>query len=396
MSRVVLGVSLAFLLLFSYLTAIRPAFALAYALGILFLLAWAWPRFALRGIQVERNLNPGTPTVGESFEERFTVRKGTWAPIPWLEVRDLSHLRDYQPGRVIALGREAASWMAQGVYRQRGWVSFGPTRVRSSEPFGLFSHETKISDRRQVLVYPRVRPLPELLMPAAQHAGTAQRFGNWADYPPETGGVRDYVVGDSFGRIHWPLSTKHNRLMSKTFEQPLTADTWIVLDLDRKVHHGEGEESTVEYAVSLAASVALQIHGRGRRVGLIANDARGTLLEPHRAVRQDRVILDYLAVAQADSNTDLATALSWEKIRRLPRRAIVVITPDPNAAWVNVLQAIRGRATSLIVFYVDASSFGGPDQTLGLDLGGDVDLYVVRKGDDFGRLMRTRDAVRLA
>jgi hypothetical protein len=33
---------------------------------------------------------------------------------------------------------------------------------------------------------------------------------------------------------------------------------------------------------------------------------------------------------------------------------------------------------------------------LGLDLGGDVDLYVVRKGDDFGRLMRTRDAVRLA
>src|SRR5581483_5447790 len=122
------------------------------------------------------------------------------------------------------------------------------------------------------------------------------------------------------------------------------------LDLDRKVHFGEGEESTSEYAISLAASVALQIHGRGRRVGLIANDARGTLLEPHRAVRQDRVILDYLAVAQADSSTDLATALSWEKVRRLPRRAIAVITPDPSAAWVNVLQAIRGRGTSLIVF----------------------------------------------
>lgn len=396
MSRVVLGVSLALLLLFAYLTAIRPAFALAYALGVLFLLALAWPRLALRGLRVERTLDAGIPTVGERFEERFEIRKGTWVPAPWLEVRDLSHLRDYQPGRVVALGRDRATWTAEGVYHQRGWVSFGPTRIRSTEPFGLFSHEVRISDRRQVLVYPRVRPLPELLMPAAQHAGTAQRFGNWADYPPETGGVRDYVDGDSFGRIHWPLSTKHNRLMSKTFEQPLTADIWIVLDLDRKVHHGEGEESTAEYAISLAASVALQIHGRGRRVGLIANDAKGTLLEPHRAVRQDRVILDYLAVAQADSATDLATALSWEKVRRLPRRAIAVITPDPSAAWVNVLQAIRGRGTSLIVFYVDASSFGGPEQTLGLDLGSDVDLYVVRKGDDFSRLMRTRDAVRLA
>ena len=396
MSRVVLGLSLLFLLLFAYLTAIRPAFALAYALGVLFLLAMLWPRLALRKVELTRTLDAGTPTVGESFEETFSVRRGTWVPAPWVEVRDLSNIRDYHAGRVVALGRDAVTWTAQGVYRQRGWINFGPTRVRATEPFGLFTHEVRISDRRQVLVYPRVRPLPELLMPAAQHAGTAQRFGNWADYPPETGGVRDYTPGDSFGRIHWPLSMKHDQLMSKTFEQPLTADIWIVLDLNRGVHAGEGEESTVEYSVSLAASVALQIHSRGRRVGLIANDARGTLLEPHRAVRQDRVILDYLAVAQADSTTDLATALSWEKIRRLPRRAIAVVTSDPSPGWVNVLQAIRGRGTALIVFYVDASSFGGPERTLGLDLGSDVDLYVVRKGDDFGRLMRSRDAVRLA
>lgn len=395
MSRIILGLSLFVLLLFAYLTAIRPAFALAYALGLLFVLAALWPRLALRRLQLTRSPSAGSPTVGEPFEERFAVRRGTWVPAPWVEVRDLSTIRGYQPGRVVALGREEVAWTAQGVYRQRGWISFGPTQVRATEPFGLFSAEVKLSDRHQVLVYPRVRPLPELLMPAAQHAGTAQRFGNWADYPPETGGVREYTPGDSFGRIHWPLSQRHGRLMSKTFEQPLTADTWVVLDLERSVHAGEGEESTVEYGVSLAASVALQIHGRGRRVGLIANDSRGTLLEPHRAVRQDRVILEYLALAQADSSTSLATALSWDKIRRLPRRAIVVVTPNPNPDWVNVLQAIRGRGTSLIVFYLDASSFGGPERTLGLDLGSDVDLYVVRRGDDFSRLMRTRDAVRL-
>jgi uncharacterized protein (DUF58 family) len=395
MTRALLGLSLALLLFFAYLTAIRPAFALAYALGVLFLITWIWPKLAVRGITIQRTLDAGTPTVGESFEETFTVRKVGRVPAPWVEVMDLSRLRDYQPGRVISLGKQAVSWRARGIYRQRGWLTFGPTRVRVSEPFGLFSEERRDSHKNQVLVYPRVRPLTELIMPASQHAGSAQRFGNWADYPPETGGVRDYAPGDSFGRIHWPLSQKYEQLMGKTFEQPLTADLWVVLDLDRNVHFGEGEESTLEYAVSLAASVAMQVHSRGRKVGMIANDGRGTVLEPHRAVRQDRVILDYLAVAQADGGQHLARAMAWERIRRLPRRGIAVITPSPDPHWVSVMQAIRGRGTSLIAFYIDASSFGAPEPNLSFDLGADVDLYVIRKGDDFTRLLRTRDAVRL-
>jgi uncharacterized protein (DUF58 family) len=395
MSKALLGLSLAVLLFFAYLTAIRPAFVLAYALGLLFVLAWLWPRLAARGVRIERHLDAGTPTVGEAFEETFTVRKVGRIPAPWVEVMDLSRLADYQPGRVISLGRQAVTWTARGIYRQRGWITFGPTLVRVSEPFGLFGEEVRLNQKNQVLVYPRVRQLPELLMPATQHAGTAQRFGNWADYPPETGGVREYAPGDSFGRIHWALSHKHQRLMSKTFEQPLTADLWIVLDLDRNVHCGEGEESTVEYAVSLAASVAMQIHNRGRRVGLIVNDARATLLEPHRAVRQDRMILDYLAVARADGPQSLARAMAWDRVRRLPRRAIAVITPSSDPGWVQTMQGVRGRGTSLLAFYIDASSFGAPGPNLSFDLGSDVDLYIVQKGDDFARILRTRDAVRL-
>ena len=100
-------------------------------------------------------------------------------------------------------------------------------------------------------------------------------------------------------------------------------------------------------------------------------------------------------VAQADGGQHLARAMAWERIRRLPRRGIAVITPSPDPHWVSVMQAIRGRGTSLIAFYIDASSFGAPEPNLSFDLGADVDLYVIRKGDDFTRLLRTRDAVRL-
>ncbi|HKW60509.1 MAG TPA: DUF58 domain-containing protein [Candidatus Dormibacteraeota bacterium] len=396
MSKVALAGAIGLLLFFTYLTAIRQAYVFTYVLSLLFVIALVWPRLAIRRVTVTRKVDPGTPTVGEVYEEVIEVQRRGWVPAPWVEVRDLSQIPDYQPGRVISLGHELVRWKARGVYRRRGWMALGPTAVRVKEPFGLFEREIKINQRTSILVYPRVRPIPDLVTPSAQQVGTTQAFGAWSDYPPETGGIRDYATGDSFGRIHWPLSAKHQRLMSKTFEQPLTTDLWILLDLDRGVHVGEGEESTVEYAVSLAASMASQVHSRGRQVGLIANDSKGTLLEPHRAVRQDRLILDYLAVCQADGRTPLTSTLAWDRIRRLPRRAIAVITPSADPEWVKLLQAVRGRRSSLIVFYIDGASFGGPDRNPSFDLGQDVDLYVVRAGDDFARLVRTRDAIRIA
>src|SRR2546422_1596546 len=396
MNKIALAIALGLLLFFTYLTAIRPAYAFAYAVCRRFGVAGVGRRLSNRGIGFARRLDPGTPRVGERYEEIIEVRRSGWVPAPWVEIRDLGQIPDYQPGRVISVGGEPVSWKTRGVYRRRGWMSFGPTSITVKEPFGLFSQELKMGGRTTVLVYPRVRPIPDLMTPSAHQVGSSQSLGAWADYPPETGGVRDYATGDSFGRIHWPLSMRHARLMSKTFEQPLTPDLWILLDLDRNVHFGEGEESTVEYAVSLAASMASQVHSRGRQVGLIANDSRGTVLEPHRAVRQDRIILDYLAVATADGRTPLTQTLAWDRIRRLPRRAIAVITPSADPAWARLPQAEPRRRSPLIVFYLDIASFGGPDQNPSFDLGQDVDLYVVRSGDDFARLVRTRDAIRIA
>src|SRR5260370_10705273 len=124
-------------------------------------------------------------------------------------------------------------------------MSFGPTLVSVREPFGLFNQELRMGNRTTVLVYPRVRPIPDLMTPSAQQVGTSQSLGAWADYPPETGGVRDYTPGDSFGRIHWPLSMHHQRLMSKTFDHPLTPDLSILLPLDHTAPSAEREKSTI-------------------------------------------------------------------------------------------------------------------------------------------------------
>lgn len=395
MSRLLLAAGLLLLLLFAYLTAIRSAFVLVYGLALIILLAYFWPRQAIRNIRLTRHIEAGTPTVGEAFEESFSAEKTGWVPAPWVEIRDLSNIPGYHPGRVISLG-DPTSWKHRGTYRRRGWMTFGPTRVLVREPFGLFSSEQRLKQQHRVLVFPRVRPMPEFVMPAEQHSGDARLLSSaWADYPPEASGVREYSPGDSLGRIHWGLSTKYGHLMSKTFEQPLTSDLLIVLDLQRDVHHGEGEESTLEYAVSLAASINAQVHAQGRQVGLIANDRRGTVLTPHRAFRLERALMEYLAIVRADGEVPISSRQIWDRIRRLPGRMLAVITPSVDATWIRNLESMTSRRTSRVAFYIDAASFGATQPHLTFDLHSDVDLFVVRQGDDFSRLMKTRNAIRL-
>ena len=110
MSKLALAGALGLLLFFTYLTAIRQAYNFAYALSLLFVVAWLWPRLAIRGVRLSRRVDPGTPTVGEVYEEVFEVQRKGWVPAPWVEVRDLSQLPDYQPGRVISLGGDVVRW----------------------------------------------------------------------------------------------------------------------------------------------------------------------------------------------------------------------------------------------------------------------------------------------
>ena len=156
MSKVALVAALALLLFFAYLTGAHPGFNLAYALCLLVAIAWLWPRLLINKVSVSRKLDPGTPTVGESYEETFTVRKTGHLPAPWIEVRDLSQIAEYQPGRVLSVGGDPVSWKARGSYRRRGWITFGPTSLRVQEPFGLFSQEVRVRERTTVLDVSRV------------------------------------------------------------------------------------------------------------------------------------------------------------------------------------------------------------------------------------------------
>src|SRR5690606_33370762 len=87
---------------------------------------------------------------------------------------------------------------------------------------------------------------------------------------PNASGIREYAPGDSFNRIHWPTVARTNNLMVKLFELDPASDIWIILDLEKKVQVGTGEEGTEEYAVNIAASIARYFLVANRSVGFIS------------------------------------------------------------------------------------------------------------------------------
>lgn len=384
MSRALLVAALVVLGVLAYLTGLRPAFVLAYLLVLLFGVAWTWPLLVARSLSLRRTIDAGTAVVGTEFEETFDLHKRSWLPAPWIEVQDQTRLDGYRSSRILSMARGRVTWRARGVYPRRGWMTFGPTLLLVREPFGIFVRERRAGGRHQVLVRPRIVPMPWLSLGSDEQSSSGWRPGRTADYPPETSGVRDYQSGDTYGRIHWGLSLRHQRLMSRTFEQAEASDLWMVLDLCHRVHAGQGAESTVEYAVTLAASIAARVTRSGHKVGLLATDNRNSIVEPRQG---EQAIMDLLAVADADGTRDLAAADVWRRLGAWERQAVIVITPDSGQGWLRLAPPSR---RPMLLFLLDAESFGGSPSPVTLNPTPSLEIFWIRRGDDLGRFRDRR------
>ena len=71
--------------------------------------------------------------------------------------------------------------------------------------------------------------------------------------------VRSYRHGDDMRRVHWRATAHHGELMVRREEQPWQSRATLLLDTRVDAHAGHGPDSSLEYAVSAAASVGVHL-----------------------------------------------------------------------------------------------------------------------------------------
>jgi uncharacterized protein (DUF58 family) len=158
-------------------------------------------------------------------------------------------------------------------------------------------------------------------------------------------------------RIHWKTTARHGEIQVKEFDLEQTADAWLVLDLQRGIQGGRGDESTVEAAIRAAASIADKALQENRAVGMTVNVGRMAFLPPDRGGRQHLKIMQLLAAVEADGSAPLVETLIATVGRLRRGMTAVVITSSLDPAWVRPLATLRTRGVACVVITLDAAAF---------------------------------------
>jgi uncharacterized protein (DUF58 family) len=359
---------------------------LVYSLGLLVAGSALWANWNVAGLELRRRHRARRVQVGDTFVEQVILEAvggpGQWWPRLWLELHDGSDFPGHHLDGVWSLGPFAHKvWQLSSVCTRRGRFSLGPVWVTSGDPFGIFRVSRKLTEGTTVVVYPRTVPLPRFgrvpgELPGGSVQGVRVQFST-----PNVSSVREYHPGDAFNRIHWPTTARTTRLMVREFELDPTADVWIVLDLDADVHTGSGLESTEEYAVTAAASLARHLLEQGRAVGLVSQTVT---LPADRGPRQVERILEVLALVRASSHLTLSALLSAETSRFARSSTLIVVTSSTAEAWARFCQALLGRGVHSSAVLVEAATFGQAPPPLLLVsslAAAHIPTYLIKRGD---------------
>jgi len=387
-------VLLGLLLILAIIVSNRLLFYLFYTVALLAIFAYYWTRQTASGLRLQRETRSDWVQVGDRLRERFVVSNNSRWPVLWVETEDHSDLPGYQASRVETVTSRGgkAWWDAQAVCKRRGLYTLGPVTMRTGDPFGLFTATWTNPKTQTFLVYPPIVDLPGLDLPRGMLPGAARSSFRTQNITPNVSGIREYLPGDSLNRIHWLSTARHGELMVKEFDLEPSGNLWIVLDLDASVQAGQDEESTEEYAVSIAASLAFKMLEQNKSVGLIAYGQNQVVIPPDRGRRQLGHILRELATAKATGIYPLEHVVTQLGSNFGRGMTIAVITPSTDRGWMAAMLSMMRRGLSPAAIVLDAESFGGKPGAQGMvndlaNLG--IPAFLIRQGQQFNTIMRT-------
>jgi uncharacterized protein (DUF58 family) len=327
--------------------------------GGLSVLAYLWARQMQQHVRAERRLRYGWVQVGDRLEEAFTLTNGGWLPVLWAEVIDHSDLPGYEVRRIASCsGLGTTRWTTEQICSRRGVFTLGPWSLRISDPFGFFSVVLEQPQTESIAVYPQVVQLPHIALPRGLETGPSHTQQRAATASVDVAQTRAYQPDDPLRLIHWRSTAHRGDLIVRAFDTEISGDLWIVVDLDQSVQAGTAPQSTEEFAIVLAASLADRTLRQNRAVGLLISGAEQALLVPGRGKRHMWRLLHALAAAQARGTHPLAEVLHGMRASLGQGTTVLVITASCDPGWLDALLPLSRFGVAPSVVLLDAASFG--------------------------------------
>jgi hypothetical protein len=249
-----------------------------------------------------RSVTPSQVEAGQQARVQLDLTNDGRMPTGLLLLEDqLPYVLGTRPRFVV--DRMGPKWKRSVGYAVRsdlrGKYVVGPMTVRLSDPFGLVELDRAFQSTASLVVTPRVVALPAIPLSGAWTGSGDNRPRAFATGSAEDVTVREYRRGDDLRRVHWRSSARVGELMVRREEQPWQSRATLFIDNRTFSHRGRGAASSLEHAVSFAASIGVHLIQRGfvlRLVTAAGEEGGGSWHERGAVAAETGPLLESMAV----------------------------------------------------------------------------------------------------
>lgn len=236
-----------------------------------------------KGLGVQLSFQRDYAYAGEETALLLAIENRKRLPIPLLEAafhvrRELSFLdvvntktSDYTYKRDIfsMLGHQRITRTLRLLCTRRGFYEIHDVDFTTYSLFHRKSYLASREARTEFYVYAKRVDVSDLVIQCEKLSGASQCARRLYEDPFAFRGIREYTIQDPMKNINWKATAKTGRMMVNTYDS--TQMERVMLYLDAEDPGILKQEKLLEECISVAATLAQRLMGKGMEVGLAVN-----------------------------------------------------------------------------------------------------------------------------
>lgn len=365
-------------------------------IAIVLLVSFLFALLGTRGLKGRLNVSNQHNQAGQPFHIEVDVENVSLWPKPFLRLKISAGKKPSQRNILVSLPSKGDySWLNDLSFPRRGRYILGPLIGESTDMFGLFRLQRTLDSKKDILIYPSTVELPFFMVSQSVESSFLRNAWFSDESSGAISGVREYVPGDSLNRIHWKSTAHTGKLIVKEFDIDRSEKIWIILDLNKEMNYGLGTETTEEYSIIIAASIAKKYADSGRYVGMIANGDNYHYYPALQGTLNMWRIMEALAVVNADGQVPLQRIITGARAQMTGNSTAIIITASAHGEVVDSILSLKKQGIRVVMILLDASTFGDHSTSPEIEKrfqSARVPLYTIKKGDNLSEALRGQDS----
>ncbi|MGQ0623148.1 MAG: DUF58 domain-containing protein [Sporichthyaceae bacterium] len=225
-----------------------------------------------------RRIDPVRVPVGEEARITLELENSSLVPTGLLLAEDsVAPSMNTRPrfvlDRLESHGRREVYYRVRS--EVRGRFPIGPLKVRLTDPFGMCEITRSFAGTDDLIVVPVVQHLPFVVLGGEWSGGSDSHPSSIPSAGEDDIGTREYRHGDPLHRVHWRSTARRGELMVRREEHPRQTQATLILDARVNAHVGSGLTSSLEWAISAAASLSVHLIRRGFSLRVVTDTGQG-------------------------------------------------------------------------------------------------------------------------